>query len=180
MPTNLSWDGCDQRKEWGAASHQRTSQDSPGDNTTLNTLRVTHVRSWLSSIQSPDDLAQWRLQSWVHTMAKLSRKWLVGCQIYNKKKSLFCLFFDILLSQACGVLISSKFMEESNNSYRWEMFLVEKWLPLSAKAVQHLTICQGWVRSSGRILQMTRLELVRFIYRDYWACIKTFNNVLWV
>lgn len=39
-----------------AASHQRTPQNTPGDNTTLNTLRVTHIRSQLSWMESPNDL----------------------------------------------------------------------------------------------------------------------------
>lgn len=62
-----------------AASHQRTSQTIPGDNTTLNTQCVTHNRSQLSLMESPDDLEEWCHQSCAHTLAERSRKKL-GCQ----------------------------------------------------------------------------------------------------
>ena len=41
-----------------AASHQRTSQNTPGDNTTLNTPRVTHLRSQLHWMESPGDFGE--------------------------------------------------------------------------------------------------------------------------
>lgn len=62
-----------------AASHQRTSQTTPGDNTTLNTKCVTHNRSQLSGMESPGDLEEWCHQSRAHRLAELSRK-KQGCQ----------------------------------------------------------------------------------------------------
>ena len=149
MPTNLSWDDCDQRTEWRLPHIKEASPNTPGDNTTL---RVTHIRSQLSWMESPGDSEEWCHQSWERSLTELSRR-IWGCQWNNQMISF--VFFVILnvpcklcffswmvagvlteetvvstiyyfLREVGDLMANFQSMEFKNNSWIWRTSLLEE------------------------------------------------------